>query len=61
MKKLNTCLKVCVLVLIATVFIFGCKKTEVTDSPQTEALLIKNWLETSVKEAQDQKFRQEIL
>ena len=55
MKKLNICFKLCVVVLFATVFVFGCKKTEVTDSsdtdsPDTEALLIKNWLETSVKD-----------
>jgi FKBP-type peptidyl-prolyl cis-trans isomerase len=55
MKKLNIYLKVCIVVLFATVFVLGCKKTEVTDSsqtdsPETEALLIKNWLDTQVKD-----------
>jgi len=50
MKKLNIYFKVCIVLLFATVFVFGCKKTEVTDSPVTEASLIKNWLETQVKD-----------
>lgn len=49
MKKLNTYFKVCAVVLIATIFVFGCKKTEEPNSPEKEASLIKNWLDTNVK------------
>lgn len=49
MKKLNTCFKIWAVVLFATVFIFGCKKSEEAYSPEREASLIKNWLDTNVK------------
>lgn len=49
MKKLNRCFKVCAVVLFTTVFIFGCKKTEEAYSPENEASLMKNWLDTNLK------------
>jgi len=48
MKKLNTNLNVCAVVLFATVFIFGCKKTEITYSSEKEDSLIKKWLSLNV-------------
>jgi len=49
MKNWIPCFKVCAIVMFALVFIFGCKKTEVTYSAETEASQIKNWLDSNVK------------
>ena len=48
MKKLNTCLKICVIVLFAMVIVFGCKKTAETNSSDKEANLINTWVKTMV-------------
>jgi len=51
MKKLNTYFKVCAVVLFSMVFVFGCKKTDVTNSntAEIEATQMKDWLDASVK------------
>jgi len=49
MKKMNTWLKVGAVVLFAMVTVFGCRKIENSYTPENEALQIKNWLDTQVK------------
>ena len=51
MKKLNTYFKVCAVVLFSMVIVFGCKKTDVTNSntAETEATQMKDWLDANVK------------
>lgn len=49
MKRLNTYFKVYVVVLFATVLMFGCKKTEVTSSSAIEATQMKDWLYLNIK------------
>ena len=51
MRRLKSCFKVGAITLFAMIIVFGCKKSEeVTYSPEMEAIQIKNWLETNVKE-----------
>ncbi len=49
MKRLNLYFKVCIFVLFALVFVFGCKKTEVTNSSAIEVTQMKDWLDANVK------------
>lgn len=49
MRKLNMWLKVGAVVLFAMALVFGCRKFENTYTPENEAIQIKNWLDTQVK------------
>jgi FKBP-type peptidyl-prolyl cis-trans isomerase len=51
MKELNSWFKICAVVLFAMVFVFGCKKTDVTNSntAETETTQMKDWLDANVK------------
>lgn len=49
MKRLNTYFKVYVVVLFATVLMFGCKKSEESFSPAKETSQINTWVTTMVK------------
>ncbi len=53
MNKLNMKITVYAVLLIAVVFVSGCKKIENPNTPENEASLIKAWLETMVKNNKD--------
>lgn len=56
MKKLNNILKICVVVLLASIVVSSCKKDEdstASYTPEKEAALIKEWLDAMVKSNKD--------
>ncbi len=53
MNRLNMKINVYAVLLMAVVFVSGCKKFENQNTPENEASLIKSWLEAMVKSNKD--------